>query len=101
MAIIDDTRHPAGPGHSLHFASAVFHRAVEFVEAMRNRRQVAKLLYWDAHMLRDIGLTPGDVHSAMAGSIAKDPSCQLESLAQERRHASQMLARERLDRHAG
>ena len=97
MAIFDDTQHAPSAGHPLGFASALFHRAAEFVEAMRNRRQVAKLLYWDNHMLRDIGLTPGDVHAAMAGSIHKDPSCQLESLAQERRRAAHLLARERRD----
>ncbi len=101
MAIFDDTRHAAATSHAFHFVSVIFHKTTEFVDAFRNRRQVAKLLYWDAHMLRDIGLTPGDVHSAMAGSIGKDPSCQLESLAQERRRASQLLARERLDRHTG
>jgi uncharacterized protein YjiS (DUF1127 family) len=72
--------------------------AVTFLEAVRNRRQVAKLLSWDARMLRDIGLTPGDVRSAMASPFGDDPSCRLDTMARERRNAFHAGARERLER---
>src|SRR5215467_560588 len=38
----------------------------------QNRRSVAKLLEWDERMLRDIGLTGGDVRSVMALPSAQD-----------------------------
>jgi uncharacterized protein YjiS (DUF1127 family) len=98
MASFDDTRHALATGHFFQFAANVFHRAAEMVEAYRNRRQVARLLKWDAHMLRDIGLTPGDVRSALASPLAEDPSCRLDMLVRERRRAVQAGARERRGR---
>jgi uncharacterized protein YjiS (DUF1127 family) len=98
MATFDETRHGLSSGSFFPFAASVFQRAVEFVEAVRNRRQVAKLLTWDAHMLRDIGLTPGDVRSALASPLAEDPSCRLDMLVRERRRAVQARARERRGR---
>ena len=95
MAILDDTRHALGAIHLLPLAAAAVQRAVDLVEAVRNRRQVAKLLYWDAHMLRDIGLTQGDVHAALASPLRDDPSYRLDTMARERRHAAQATARER------
>jgi len=95
MATFDETRHSLSSGLFFPLASAAFHRAVEFFEAVRNRRQVAALLSWDAHMLRDIGLTPGDVHAAMASPLREDPSYRLDTMAQERRRAAQASARER------
>ncbi len=95
MATFDETRHSLTSGLFFPIASAAFQRAVEFVEAVRNRRQVAKLLSWDAHMLRDIGLTQGDVQAAMAAPLREDPSYRLDTMAQERRQAAQAAARER------
>jgi uncharacterized protein YjiS (DUF1127 family) len=95
MATFDDTRHSLSSGHFFPFAAAAFYRATEFVTAVRNRRQVAKLLSWDAHMLRDIGLTPGDVQSAMAGRLRDDPSYRLDTMARERRSAFRAAACER------
>ena len=97
MATYDDTRSGSDTG-LLSLASAMLQHAVAFVEAVRNRRQVAKLLSWDSHMLRDIGLTPGDVRSAMATPFGDDPSCQLDTMARERRSALHAAARERLAR---
>jgi uncharacterized protein YjiS (DUF1127 family) len=98
MATYDDTRSGAGTGLLLPLVSAVLQQAVAFVEAMRNRRQVARLLSWDSRMLRDIGLTPGDVRSAMASPFGDDPSCRLDTMARERRNAFHAAARERLER---
>jgi uncharacterized protein YjiS (DUF1127 family) len=95
MATFDDTRHALSTGHFFPFAATVLHRAMDVVTAYRNRRQVARLLSWDAHMLRDIGLTPGDVRSALASPLADDPSYRLDTMARERRHALQAGARER------
>ena len=64
--------------------------------AMRNRHAVAGLLDWDSHMLKDIGLTSGDVRSAMAGPLSEDPSYRLSVLSVERRAGFRAAARERL-----
>ena len=96
MATFDETRHSLSSGLFFPLAAAVFQRAVDYVEAVRNRRQVARLLSWDAHMLRDIGLTQGDVHAALASPLREDPSYRLDTMAQERRRAAQASARERL-----
>lgn len=53
--------------------------------ARKNRRSVAGLLYWNDHMLRDIGLTRADLHSALAARFFEDPSDTLVSLQRERR----------------
>jgi uncharacterized protein YjiS (DUF1127 family) len=60
-----------------------------------NRRSVAKLLEWDERMLRDIGLTRGDVCSVMALPSGQDPSYRLSELSGERRAALRAEARER------
>lgn len=65
--------------------------------AIRNRRSVKLLVSWDDRMLNDIGLTRGDVVSAMSGSIGDDPGYRLSALASERRHAERAAARERFD----
>jgi uncharacterized protein YjiS (DUF1127 family) len=61
----------------------------------QNRRSVAKLLEWDERMLRDIGLTRGDVCSVMALPAKQDPSYRLSELSGERRAALRADARER------
>jgi uncharacterized protein YjiS (DUF1127 family) len=61
----------------------------------RNRRTVAKLLDWDERMLRDIGLTRGDVSAVMALPAGQDPSYRLSELSGERRAAIRADARER------
>jgi uncharacterized protein YjiS (DUF1127 family) len=61
----------------------------------RNRRSVAKLLEWDERMLRDIGLTRGDVCAVMALPSGQDASYRLSELSGERRAAIRAEARER------
>jgi uncharacterized protein YjiS (DUF1127 family) len=61
----------------------------------QNRRSVAKLLDWDERMLRDIGLTRGDVSAVMALPAGQDPSYRLSELSGERRAAIRAEARER------
>ncbi|MBN9027353.1 MULTISPECIES: DUF1127 domain-containing protein [Kaistia] len=62
----------------------------------KNRRSVARLLQWDAHMLRDIGLTEGDVYSALASRADQDASVQLSMRSLERRYANRAQAQDRL-----
>jgi uncharacterized protein YjiS (DUF1127 family) len=62
--------------------------------AVQNRRSVGRLAEWDDRMLSDIGLTRGDVHAALAGRVAEDPSARLEVLSSERRSAARARRRE-------
>ncbi|SHE78555.1 protein of unknown function [Kaistia soli DSM 19436] len=66
------------------------------IRVWKNRRQVARLLSWDDHMLSDIGLTQGDVYCAMATRVDEDASVQLSMLSLERRFARNAQMRERL-----
>jgi uncharacterized protein YjiS (DUF1127 family) len=75
----------------------VLGRVAGLWRAMQNRRSVKQLLEWDARMLNDIGLTPGDVLSAMSGPVGEDPSYRLSVLSVERRAAIRAAARERLE----
>ena len=89
----------AGTGEKLRrIAEIALLRLAELWRAAQNRRSVARLLEWDAHMLRDIGLTPGDVRSALSTPIGHDPSYHLHAMALERRMASRAAADERLQR---
>lgn len=70
---------------------------VAALKAWRNRRTLARELGWlDDHMLRDIGITRGDLHAALSGRVADDPCRRLTVLALERRTAARASARERL-----
>lgn len=90
---------PAGAGERLrHLVEGGFARLAAMWRAARNRRSVGKLLDWDSRMLSDIGLTPGDVRSALASPLGDDPSCRLGVLSVERRAAFRAQASERLRR---
>lgn len=90
---------PLTVGEKLQSVAATFAvRVAGFWRAAKNRRSVSRLLEWDAHMLRDIGLTPGDVRSALAGPVSDDPSYRLGVMSVERRAAFRAQARERLFR---
>lgn len=89
--------HAEGPtvGERIHHAIEVNTARVAAVwQAAMNRRSVGRLLEWDDRMLRDIGLTQGDVRSALAGRFSDDPSRHLGFLSSERRSAIRATARE-------
>lgn len=96
MVTTEFAREPAHAGEKLnHLAAAVLARVAGLWRAARNRRSVARLLEWDDRMLRDIGLTAGDVRAVMALPVAEDPSRRLDMLAIERRAAIRAQALER------
>lgn len=68
--------------------------AVAIKAAIAHRRLVRHLAGFDDHMLRDIGLTRSDVHSAMAESMFGDPTVRLSTLAYEARTGRQANARD-------
>ena len=85
----------------LHLVQGTVARLASMWRAARNRRSVGKLLEWDSRMLGDIGLTPGDVRSALASPLGDDPSYRLGVLSVERRAAFRAQAAERLARANG
>jgi uncharacterized protein YjiS (DUF1127 family) len=90
------TDRPATAGERLlELAFAASAWLVDAWRTARNRRSVAKLLEWDERMLRDIGLTRGDVCAVMALPAGRDPSNRLNELSAERRAALRADARER------
>ncbi|MEP0519313.1 MAG: DUF1127 domain-containing protein [Hyphomicrobiales bacterium] len=60
----------------------------------KNHRMMTKLATLDDHMLKDIGLTRGDVRLASALPYSDDPTARLRVLAVERRASERAWARE-------
>ena len=79
-------------GKLRNLAEAGAARLAALWSAVKNRRSVARLLKWDDHMLSDIGLTRGDVRSALAAPFSEDPSDRLGALQGERRFAARATA---------
>ncbi|SEP63808.1 protein of unknown function [Faunimonas pinastri] len=67
--------------------AAIWFMGARIAKRARNRRAVARLATWDAHTLKDIGLTPSDVHLALAVPLHEDPSTRLMFWSLERRSA--------------
>ena len=93
---VSQLQSPAGERFAA-LGRSVLARLAGLWRAVQNRRSVKQLLEWDSRMLNDIGLTPGDVLSAMSGPVSEDPSYRLSVLSVERRAAIRAAARERLD----
>jgi uncharacterized protein YjiS (DUF1127 family) len=55
------------------------------VAAWRHRGDVAMLASFDEHMLRDIGLTRGDLNDALSEPLWRDPTAVLVRRQRERR----------------
>lgn len=88
-------RAPATVGERLlGLAGAAINRLAVAWRSAQNRRSVAKLLTWDEHQLRDIGITQGDVQSALATPLSDDPSYRLGAMSMERRAAFRARAEE-------
>jgi uncharacterized protein YjiS (DUF1127 family) len=57
----------------------------QWVEAWRRRRDFATLASFDDYMLKDIGLTRGDLNDALAEPLWRDPTAMLVRRQSERR----------------
>lgn len=55
------------------------------VIAFRNRRALLALGGWDAHQLKDIGLTRSDVGNALSYPVGEDPAAILSEVRDARR----------------
>ncbi|MCC7347244.1 MAG: DUF1127 domain-containing protein [Variibacter sp.] len=72
-------------GRIVAFAGTVAARAVAFAQAYRSRRDLQLLAGFDDRMLRDIGLTRGDLRDAVAEPLWRDPTNVLVRRARDRR----------------
>ncbi|MBB5752162.1 hypothetical protein [Prosthecomicrobium pneumaticum] len=75
--------------------AGVLYPVVSFLRAWKNRRELGRMLEWDSRMLADIGVTEGDVRSALASASDEDPTLRLNHFAIERRAASRAHALDR------
>jgi uncharacterized protein YjiS (DUF1127 family) len=73
----------------------------QLVEAWRRRNDAAVLASFDDYMLRDIGLTRGDLNDALAEPLWRDPTAVLVRRQSERRRAYRCRAAPIALLHAG
>lgn len=66
-------------------AASAVHLAGHAMRVWRHRREVARLLGAEDHILSDLGITRQDVEGAMAAPLMHDPSHQLLRARGERR----------------
>jgi uncharacterized protein YjiS (DUF1127 family) len=66
-------------------AGAAVLRVVELIHAWKSRRDMQLLSGFDDRMLRDIGLTRGDLRDAVAEPLWRDPTAILVNRVCERR----------------
>ena len=64
------------------------------ISAEIDRRRTASLLGLDDHLLRDIGVTRGDVYASLLTSAGEKASHRLSRERDERRHASRTQVEE-------
>lgn len=81
-------------------ARHIVRRISSYRRAVQKRRSISPLLEWDARLLDDVGLTRGDLLSAIAEPIGDDPSDRLRKLKIRRQNGILALAREAASRHA-
>lgn len=70
--------------------------SIQFIKAVARRRHLSQLGGFDDRMLRDIGLTRGDLLDASSGPLWQDPTAVLVVRSVERRAARRMTMREAL-----
>lgn len=89
---------PSRPGLSRALRQAVVRAVTGLVKWLTSRRDIDRLMALDDRMLRDIGLTRGDVRAAMSTADRVPPMTRLTVLAVERRAAARALVEARLAR---
>lgn len=96
MSVFGQTRR----SRSAPLGAALVQALAQVAEVLRNvcraiehRGEVASMMRLDDHMLRDIGLTRGDLADATAEPIWSDPSRVLIARTVERRGAARLRAR--------
>jgi uncharacterized protein YjiS (DUF1127 family) len=73
---------------------AVVNKIVAMGVAWEHRREINQLVEFDSAMLRDIGLTPMDIDSALSEPLWRDPSSRLVNAQCERRYGLKAAKRD-------
>lgn len=68
---------PVAPSKAATIWTVVANSTLRIARAINHRIAVNSMSNMDEHLLRDIGLTKGDVHRALGASIGDDPSHEL------------------------
>jgi uncharacterized protein YjiS (DUF1127 family) len=90
-------RRPTAPARGIFVAAyAVANWTMRLVRGYLNRRTALEMMHFDERMLKDIGLTRGDVHASIVEPLGTDPTARMRILAVERRAANRALAAERV-----
>lgn len=76
--------YPAASGVARVFGNVAL-RIADVFRAYKNRRAMAELAHLDERMLRDIGLTRGDLRDAISEPLWRDPTNILVKRSHERR----------------
>ena len=75
-------RRPSAIARGLRVAAyAVANWTVSIVRGYLNRRTALEMMHFDERMLKDIGLTRGDVHASIIEPMGADPTVRLRILA--------------------
>ncbi|MFK8032884.1 MAG: DUF1127 domain-containing protein [Hyphomicrobiales bacterium] len=85
---------PIAARHMTNGVAYLAKRMAIFWNTWKNRRMMTKLVTLDDHMLKDIGLTRGDLRMVSALPYSDDPTSRLRVLAVERRASERAWARE-------
>lgn len=64
---------------------AVLQFAERTIRSWRNRKSVMQLSELDDHILADLGVTHGDVMTALSQRFSRDPSSELQRIARGNR----------------
>jgi uncharacterized protein YjiS (DUF1127 family) len=76
----------------LHVVASAFRRIGALIAAEIDRRQTMQLLEFDAHALKDMGITHADVEGALLTPISRKPSLTLAARRSEARRAEREQA---------
>jgi uncharacterized protein YjiS (DUF1127 family) len=64
---------------------------INLLRALKHRREIIQLADFDDHMLKDIGLTRGDVEGALAEPLVHNPSLVLVRCAERHSRAEKLV----------
>lgn len=80
MTTIDYARPVSG--HPIH---ALSNRLLDRINQLRRRRRMTRMLDLDDHMLKDIGVTRGEIEIALNMPLSADAATELRRMSIERR----------------
>lgn len=74
-----------GRTHSGDHIGTLGSKLIERVSEIRHRRRLKRLLDLDDHMLKDVGVTRGEIEIATSLPLSRDAATELRRMSLERR----------------